>query len=42
MISAISNVDFSYNDLQDYTDEEAAAFKGHLCPERSPWPATRD
>lgn len=28
MISAISNVDFSYNDLQDYTDEEAAAFKG--------------
>lgn len=28
MIAAISGVDFSYNDLQDFTDEEAAAFKG--------------
>ena len=28
MPAAITSIDFSYNDLQDYTEEEAAAFKG--------------
>ncbi len=28
LLAAISNVDFSYNNLQDFTEEEAAAFNG--------------